>query len=141
MHLQIPAHIGSGCQCLRRLLSLQHTDLHPGNILVRLRQNGSGEEGKAATVTNIDDVLLRPIAKGQARAQLQLVRPIMRLLQESQHCFAACLENAAGLYDLHSKRLECRCRADPHKQPAGSALHHPHAHWKVSIGQSGPCLQ
>ncbi|CAK0783811.1 hypothetical protein CVIRNUC_007011 [Coccomyxa viridis] len=50
-----------------------HTDLHPGNILVRLRQSGSDKEGKAATVGNIDDVLLRPIAKGQARAQLQLI--------------------------------------------------------------------
>ena len=70
-------------------MSLQHTDLHPGNILVRLRQSGSDKEGRAATVSNIDDVLLRPIAKGQARAQLQLVRPIVHLLQDSQPCFPA----------------------------------------------------
>ena len=69
---------------LRRSSVLQHTDLHPGNILVRLRQSGSDKEGKAATVSNIDDVLLRPIAKGQARAQLQLVSSILQLLQKSE---------------------------------------------------------
>jgi predicted unusual protein kinase regulating ubiquinone biosynthesis (AarF/ABC1/UbiB family) len=55
---------------------VQHTDLHPGNILVRLRTTGPGRDDEEAPVANIDDVLLRPIAKGQARAQLQLVSAI-----------------------------------------------------------------
>ena len=59
---------------------MQHTDLHPGNILVRLRTTGQDKEVEEAPVANIDDVLLRPIAKGQARAQLQLVSALhMRL--------------------------------------------------------------
>ena len=63
---------------------------------MRLRQSGSDKEGKAATVSNIDDVLLRPIAKGQARAQLQLVSSILQLLQKSEHCLPAHLET--GLF-------------------------------------------
>jgi len=55
-------------------MDVQHTDLHPGNILVRVRPSGNDEDG---AVANIDDVLLQPIAKGQARAQLQLVSDLI----------------------------------------------------------------
>ena len=99
---------------------------------MRLRQSGSDKDGKAATVSNIDDVLLRPIAKGQARAQLQLVSPMLQLPQQSQHCFLACSENAAGLCNLHSKMSECRCTAGSYTQLSDIALQHSYTTWRVS---------
>ena len=51
--------------------SLQHTDLHPGNILVRVRPSGKGAADAAPAA--LDDVLMKPIRHGQAKAQLQLV--------------------------------------------------------------------
>ena len=39
---------------------------------MRVRPSGGDKDDEEA-VANIDDILLRPIAKGQARAQLQLV--------------------------------------------------------------------
>ena len=62
---------------------MQHTDLHPGNILVRVRPSGGDKDGDEEAVANIDDVLLRPIAKGQARAQLQLVSDAVHHLENS----------------------------------------------------------
>ena len=67
-------HLSSLAYCLLSASAVQHTDLHPGNILVRVRPSGGDKDGDEEAVANIDDVLLRPIAKGQARAQLQLVR-------------------------------------------------------------------
>ena len=66
---------------------MQHTDLHPGNILVRVRPSGADKDGEEDAVANIDDVLLRPIAKGQARAQLQLVRVATYHLKLAATCY------------------------------------------------------
>ena len=71
----------------------QHTDLHPGNILVRVRpkvgpaqqqqQQGQraqrgGEAGSAAvtppTPRGLDDALLAPIEDDKSKTALQLVR-------------------------------------------------------------------
>ncbi|CAL8461811.1 g1342 [Coccomyxa elongata] len=48
-----------------------HTDLHPGNILVRVRP--SGKDAANATTAALDDILMKPIRHGQAKAQLQLI--------------------------------------------------------------------
>ncbi len=53
---------------------MQHTDLHPGNILVRVRPTGKAAGDGAAETTTLDDILMKPIRRGQAKAQLQLVR-------------------------------------------------------------------
>ena len=60
--------------------------MHPGNILVRVRPSGAAKEGEEDAVANIDDVLLRPIATGQARAQLQLVRLATHHLGSAASC-------------------------------------------------------
>lgn len=54
------------------VLHLQHTDLHPGNILVRVRPPTRKEAADAADAA-VDDLLLAPIAPGKAKPQLQLV--------------------------------------------------------------------
>ena len=51
---------------------LQHTDLHPGNILVRVRPSAKAAADAAAAAA-VDDILMKPIRRGQAKAQLQLV--------------------------------------------------------------------
>ena len=51
---------------------LQHTDLHPGNILVRVRPSAKAAADAVAAAA-LDDILMKPIRRGQAKAQLQLV--------------------------------------------------------------------
>lgn len=55
---------------------MQHTDLHPGNILVRVRPAAAAGAKGAAEQEPLapHDILMKPIRRGQARAQLQLVR-------------------------------------------------------------------
>ncbi|KAK9908907.1 hypothetical protein WJX75_004527 [Coccomyxa subellipsoidea] len=49
-----------------------HTDLHPGNILVRVRPSAKAAADAAAAAA-LDDILMKPIRRGQAKAQLQLI--------------------------------------------------------------------
>ena len=96
---------------------MQHTDLHPGNILVRVRPSGADKEGEEDAAANIDDILLRPIAKGQARAQLQLVRAAPCVLRSTTEC-ARMPEGSCALHTQHGikvlivHRNQCRAACD-----------------------------